>query len=107
FFSERAALIAAALAAVNPYLVWYSQEARSYSLLVLLSALSLLLFARALREPTRRAFVAWGVVSALAVFTHYFAVFLLVPEAAWLIYATRRRAALEAAGALVAVCGLL
>jgi hypothetical protein len=35
--SERAALIAAALVTVNPLLVWYSQEARAYALLVLLA----------------------------------------------------------------------
>ena len=106
-FSERAALVAAALAAVNPYLVWYSQEARSYSLLAFLCALSLLLFARALREPRGRTFAAWAGVAVLAVLTHYFAVFLLIPEIGWLVYATRRRAALAAAGALAAACGLL
>jgi mannosyltransferase len=44
--TPRTALVAAALVAVNPILVWYSQEARSYALLVLLAALSLLYFAR-------------------------------------------------------------
>jgi mannosyltransferase len=33
--SRRAALIAAALIAVNPLLVWYSQEGRAYALLAL------------------------------------------------------------------------
>src|ERR1700687_4805193 len=32
---RRAALVAAALVAVNPLFVWYSQEARAYALLVL------------------------------------------------------------------------
>src|ERR1700730_17458954 len=38
---ERAAVAAAALAAANPLLIWYSQEARAYALLVALCALSL------------------------------------------------------------------
>src|SRR4051794_12939768 len=38
--SRRAALVAAALTAANPTLVRYSQEAPTYSLFVLLSALS-------------------------------------------------------------------
>ncbi len=46
--SRRAGLILAALLAVNPMLIWYSQEARSYSLLVFFGALSLLFFVRAL-----------------------------------------------------------
>src|SRR5438270_14060284 len=40
--SRRAGVIAAALAACIPLLIWYSQEARSYQLLALLTALSLL-----------------------------------------------------------------
>ena len=32
--SRRVGVVAAALVAVSPFLVWYSQEARSYSLLV-------------------------------------------------------------------------
>ena len=35
--SPRAGLIAAALTAFNPFLIWYSQEARSYELVALLS----------------------------------------------------------------------
>ena len=37
--------------AVNPLFVWYSQEARAYGLFVLLAALAMLCFLRALREP--------------------------------------------------------
>ena len=47
----RAGLVAAALVAVSPFLVFYSQEARAYALLTLLGALSFWLFARALRRP--------------------------------------------------------
>ena len=52
---RRAALIAAAIVAVNPLFVWYSQEARAYGLFVLMSALAMLCFVRALHEPTPRA----------------------------------------------------
>ena len=44
--SRRAGIVAAALVAVNPMLLWYSQEARAYALFVLLTALSLLYFVR-------------------------------------------------------------
>ena len=37
--SARAGLIAAAIVAVNPMLIWYSQEARYYSMLVFFGAL--------------------------------------------------------------------
>ena len=63
---ERARrLVAAALAALNPLLVWYSQEARVYSMLVLVSGLSFLFFIRLLTgDPRRRTLVLWAVISA-------------------------------------------
>src|SRR3954471_7022702 len=42
--------LAAALVAVNPMLIWYSQEARAYALLTFFCALSLLYCVRALRD---------------------------------------------------------
>jgi mannosyltransferase len=85
---RRTGLLAAALAAVNPMLLWYSQEARAYALLALFCALSLLYCVRALREGRRRDFTLWGVFSALALATHYFAVFPLAAEIALIL---RRR----------------
>ena len=122
---DRAALAAAALAAVNPMLVWFSQEARAYALLGLLGALSVLLWLRALEiDVVRRAsetppngvshtsrprrdtrLLAWGAVSALALATHYYAAFLVAPQALWLLLhapGRRERATLLALPALVA-----
>ncbi len=107
---RRTGIIAAALVAVNPMLLWYSQEARSYALLVLLTTLAALYFVRALRDvPSlrhpygrssgdtsangRRNLTLWGVFSALALATHYFAIFPIAFEAAWLLW-RRGRAAL-------------
>ena len=83
--SRRAGLIAAALAATSPLLIWYSQEARNYALLVFLAALSFLFFVRALDERGHRWLWGWALASALALATHYFAFFLIVPELAWLL----------------------
>ncbi len=104
--SRRVGLAVAALAAVSPILVWYSQEARAYALVTALSALSLWAFARLLREPSRRFVVAWALASALALATHYFAAFLVLPEAVWLAAAPPTRRAAAPALAAVAVAGL-
>ncbi len=88
--SRRAGLLAAALVACNPFLVWYSQEGRAYSLLVLMSALSFLFFARAL-EGRPRVLLWWAVASSLAIATHYFAIFLVAAEAIWLLSMSRQR----------------
>jgi len=102
---RRAGIVAAALVAVNPMLVWYSQEARGYALFVLLTALSLLYFLRALDQGRRRDFIAWGIASALALATHYFAAFPIAAEAIWLLR-RRGRAAVPGLG-IVAGAGLL
>ena len=105
--SSRAGLVAAALAAVNPFLIWYSQEGREYMLLTALCAGSLALFARALREPSARRVGWWALVSALALATQYFAAFLVFAEALWLLWSARSRASAIAIAALVAVEGTL
>jgi mannosyltransferase len=78
---RRTAIVLSAIVAVNPLFVWYSQEARAYALFALLSALSLLWFSRAWRDPRPRTLAAWSVWSVLALLTHYFAAFLAGPEA--------------------------
>lgn len=85
---RRAGIAAALLVASNPMLVWYSQEARAYALLVLLTTVSALYFVRTLERGRRRDVTAWGIASALALATHYFAVFPVAIEALWLL---RRR----------------
>lgn len=80
--AERTGLIAAGLVATNPWLVWYSQEARSYALLVLLTALATLALAQDRRWT-------WALAAAAALATHYFAAFLLIPQSLVLL---RRRA---------------
>ncbi len=97
-------IAAAALVAVNPMLVWYSQEARAYAMFALLTSLSLLYFVRGLEHGRRRDLTAWGLVSGLALATHYFAIFPIAAEAAWLLYRRRREAARGAA--ILAAFGL-
>jgi mannosyltransferase len=103
---RRAAVIAAALVAVNPLLIWYSQEARSYALLTLLCALSWLLFLRAASDGRPGNLALWAAASALALATHYFALFLVAPELAWLVMRAPRRWSVWAAALAVAAVGL-
>jgi mannosyltransferase len=101
--SRRAGVLTAAFAALSPFMIWYSQEAREYMLLVALSGASLLYFAKAWNAPSTRHIALWGVFSALAVLTHFFAGFLIAPEALWLLYVIRNRTIAYAAGAVAAV----
>jgi mannosyltransferase len=101
FVPRRASLFAAALIAVSPFLVWYSQEARAYAMLVFLGTLSLAFLRRA-TEPGAGGWLAgWAITSGLALTTHYFALFLLAAEAVWLLYRCADRRAARRAVALV------
>ena len=88
-------------------LIWYSQEARSYALLVVLCAASLLFFLRARRSGDPWDLLLWSLFSALALASHYFAAFPIAIEAGWLLVATRLRLGVLLAVAGIAAMGLL
>jgi mannosyltransferase len=92
---RRAAILTAALVAVNPLFVWYSQEARAYAFFVLFAALAMLCMLRADREPTPRRYALFALTGALALLSHYFAIFLLIPMTLWLLRPRRVVAAAE------------
>jgi mannosyltransferase len=107
-FSRRTGLIAAALTATSPLLIWYSQEARAYELAVLLAGVSILAFVYAEEAPSPVPLTIWVISSALAIATEYYAALVVVPAALWLIYRHRReRAPQVALGALVVCCAPL
>ncbi|HEX8754188.1 MAG TPA: glycosyltransferase family 39 protein [Solirubrobacterales bacterium] len=103
---RRAGLALGAIAAVSPILVWYSQDARAYALLVLLCTAALIFFARALRTGSARDVGWWAAFSALALASHYFAFFPLAIEAVWLLVAVRPLRRVVWALAAIAVVGL-
>lgn len=103
--TRRVALLAALITAVSPIMVWYSQEARAYALMLLLTVLALGFFVRALAEPRPRWLIGWALCSAAALATHYFAVFPLAVEATWLLVSLRGRRDLLAALAIPVIVG--
>jgi mannosyltransferase len=99
---RRAGLWAAALVAVNPMMLWYSQEGRAYALVAFFGALSVLYWLRAERSGARRDFVWWGVWSGLAICTHYFVAFPILAEALMLLRRRGLRASLVGIAILAA-----
>lgn len=77
--SHHAGVMAALLAALHPLLIYYSQEARMYAQLTMLAILAAYLLVRLADAPafSWRLWLAFVVVGTAAVYTHYFAVFLL------------------------------
>jgi hypothetical protein len=101
--SARTGVLAAMLTTVSPVMYYYSQESRTYGLLVLFAAVAFVYFQRGLEVASRRNLNGWAAFSGLALLTHYFAVFLFLPEAVVLV---RRRGWRAIAARVVAVCVL-
>ena len=116
-FSTPAAVLAAALGAIAPFLVWYSQEARMYTPVAALSLASVYVLMRAIdfapnaahrRQPVRPRrgwllWIAWGAITLAALATHFIAFFILPFEAGVLLLAlirARRREVLLVAAAV-------
>ena len=77
-FDRRTGLVAAALATFAPLIVWYGQEARMYSLFMLLAVLALWAQVMVLRDGRRRYWVAYAGLTIALLYIHYFA---LIPIA--------------------------
>lgn len=99
--NRRAALIAGALVALSPLLIWYSQEARAYALATLLSTVSLACFAGFLDTGASAWLMGWTASSSLGLTAHYFVAFVVAPELVWLGWRYRRDKRALVAGALV------
>lgn len=85
-FNARVGLLSALFLALNAFHLNQSQEARSYSLLVLLVTLSALCFVRAVEQPSRRNWALYVLTSALAVYSHLFGSLALVAHGAALLF---------------------
>jgi hypothetical protein len=99
-----AALVAATLAALSPFLAWYSIELRAYSLTIMLTAAATLSLLVALQGRRVWWWVAYGLLACAAMYTHYTAIYVLVAGAVWALAfhpESRRPLLLAAAGAAV------
>ncbi len=89
FRSELAGLLAALVVAISPLHVWYGQEARMYTLLTLFCLLSSYLLLLAIEAKGRWSipilWSAYAVANAAALYTHYFAFFVLGFQAVYVL----------------------
>lgn len=83
--SRRAAFCAAVLTVPAAFLVFYSQEARFYSFAAATAVAGVWAFARADRLGRGRDWALFGVVSVVALYTHYFFAMLYAVLGGWLV----------------------
>jgi uncharacterized membrane protein len=73
-FSERAGLAAAGIIAVSPFAVYLAQEARQYTLLLILITVALFALVQLIKpaKPTAIYCLLWGIANSFGCYTHYF-----------------------------------
>ena len=98
---RRAGIVAAALTAFSPFMAYYSTEARGYMVMVVLVLGSTLCLLAAVERGGVVWWAGYAACVAGAAYTHYTAVFALLGQFAWVLWAhpRARRAALLATGA--------
>jgi uncharacterized membrane protein len=84
FMDRSIGIIAAAAFAFSPFLLYYSQEARAYSMMLFFITFAMVFYFRALKNGSLADWALFGLLSALAFWTHFYA---LVTIGALVLYA--------------------
>lgn len=98
-YDRRVGFIAAAVLAISPFFVWYAQEARMYTMMLVLAILSTGALWEALRSNRARWWLLFCLSTAAGLMTQYFFAFLLAGQCAYVAFSlvpARVRAAREA-----------
>ncbi|MEL6460733.1 MAG: glycosyltransferase family 39 protein [Cyanobacteria bacterium J06621_15] len=92
-FCRQAGLMGAAFIAVSPFAVYLSQEARHYTLPMLMISLSLLAMMQIQRDifQTQQVkvrvwvWLSWTIINIISIYIHYFCIFVFIAQAATLV----------------------
>jgi len=84
FLDRNVGIIAASAFAFSPFLIYYSQEARAYSMMLFFVTFSMVYYFRALKNNDTKDWALFGILSALAFWSHFYA---LVIIGALILYA--------------------
>lgn len=78
--SQATSLTAAVLMSISPYAIWHSQDARMYAMSLALSVASVWLALEAVLRPRLGSWLAYLLITLLALHTHYFAAFVILAQ---------------------------
>ena len=73
FIDRNVGIIAAAAFAVSPFLIYYSQEARAYSMMLFFVATAMVFYLKSLKTNDIKNWALFGAFSALAFWAHFYA----------------------------------
>jgi len=79
-FEHATGLLASLLLALSPFNIAFSQEARMYTLFILLALLSIYFFIKVLESRSPFALAAYVLSSALLLYTHVYSLFVIIAQ---------------------------
>ena len=77
FMDRNVGIIAAAAFAFSPFLIFYSQEARAYSMMLFFVAFAMIFYFRAMKTNDIRNWAIFGLFSALAFWSHFYSLVII------------------------------
>lgn len=79
-FNQKIGLISSFLLAISSFHIFYSQDARFYGLLLLLTLLSFYLFVQILKGNSKWYYLGYALANILLVYNHLFGVFVIISQ---------------------------
>lgn len=86
FIDSNVGIISAAAFTFSPFLIFYSQEARAYSMMLFFITLSMVFYFRALKNNDTLNWCLFGLFSAIAFWTHFYALVMIASLILYAIY---------------------
>ena len=90
-FNTKIAIYSSLILAVSIVHIYFSQEARMYSLLALMTLISIFFFLKSLNENRLRFWVIYIVASTLMLYTHFYGIFILFFQIFYLLVYYRNK----------------
>ncbi len=84
--NSRVAFLTVILFSLSPFILWYSSEARMYSMLAFATAANSLYFLRMFRTRGDKGGLGFFITAAFGLYTHYFFILLLGTQALFVLY---------------------
>lgn len=89
-YDRRVALVATAIVALSPFFIWYAQEARMYTMMLVFALVSTGALWRALERGRARWWVLYSLATGAGMMTMYFFGFLVLGQAAYVLLGGER-----------------
>lgn len=89
-YSKKTGYFCAAITSVLPFLIYYSQEVRFYSLVFLFSSLIFLISIKIIKYGNKKYYTLYAIIALLLILTHHLSIIFLTFLTGYLIYKTKK-----------------